>query len=1094
MFHRVDVNKNSVVKDNTVNTPGLFVSSEPASQTVIQLSEDESPVSKPKHTSLRTKAVALAVAIGTIPILSIGAIAYYVAHQSVEKEIVNAKEISAVALANNVSRFMASRYGDLKVLTNQRIFVNKRIRDVATKEDKEARMNNLKDAYQAYDNIAVLDLDGNVLYQTKGEPLSNERDLEYFKTVVKTDQSYVTQPSNATDEDNNKIYLASPIKDSETNQTIFIGRFVMPVKALEEIVKSQVGKYDYNLIDTNGKIFLSSEKSHLATKSEQHFPGIEELHKNRQVDTKILIDKKDNVEEFVTYAPWQKNKGIPDLNWKVMLTADTNIAFESPRRLLLFLQLGVLATATLVGVIAAIAANKLTKPILAASNTIKKIGKGDLETRVPVKGKDELATLGFNINQMADQLQDLLQQKSTEAEQLKQFTNILIALRQAPNTEDLLNTTVTEVRTTLGADRVVIYRVNSNGGGEVIAESVASSLPQALGESEDPCISQSLIEAYKNGRVVAVNNVYEAGYSSEHVKFLEKLQVYANLITPVVKDNQLFGFLIAHHCWGPHLWQAAEINFTRQLALQVGLSLERVSLLETTQSLKELAVHMSGTLDTKEIYQLAVQDIRKAIKADRVVIFQFDENLDAIPIAESVVAGFPCIIGIKQSDYCLKDYINKYRTGKTLVINNVYQANLSDCYLQQLESFAVKSNMVAPLLVGDRLLGLLIANQCSKPRTWHKSEIDLFEQFARQVSMALERASLLEATEEALETAEKVSLQQLRQKEAIQKQLIMLLNEIEGAADGDLTVRADVTAGEIGTVADFFNSIIENLRDIVTQVKDTASQVNGAINKNESAIRQLADTAIKQSAEINRSLESVDKMTTSIKSVAESARQAAIVARTASYTAESGGTAMDLTVENILSLRETIGETAKKVKRLGESSQQISRVVSLINQIALQTNLLAINAGIEAARAGDGGQGFAVVAEEVAALAVRSSAATHEIEGIVANIQMETNEVVKAMELGTTQVVEGTRLVGDTKQSLHKILDVCHEIDELVQSISSATVSQAQTSQSVTQLMKEVAKVSELTSHSSRQISESLQKTVHISQDLQTTVGTFKVS
>jgi methyl-accepting chemotaxis protein len=319
-----------------------------------------------------------------------------------------------------------------------------------------------------------------------------------------------------------------------------------------------------------------------------------------------------------------------------------------------------------------------------------------------------------------------------------------------------------------------------------------------------------------------------------------------------------------------------------------------------------------------------------------------------------------------------------------------------------------------------------------------------------------------------------------------------LLRNVEDAAGGDLTVRAEVTAGEIGTVADFFNAIIESLRRLVTQVKTAAGQVNVSVGENEGAIRQLADAAFKQAEEITHTLDSVEQMTLSIQAVADSARQAATVARTASTTARAGEAAMDLTVQSILTLRETVAETANKVKRLGESSQQISKVVSLINQIALQTNLLSINASIEAARAGKQGWGFAVVAEEVGQLAADSAAATKEIEQIVANIQSETNEVVRAMEMGTTQVVEGTHLVKDAKQSLVQILDVSRQIDQLVQSISIATVSQAQTSQAVVYLMKDIASVSERTSDSSRRVSSSLQQTVDVAQELQASVGVFK--
>jgi methyl-accepting chemotaxis protein PixJ len=328
----------------------------------------------------------------------------------------------------------------------------------------------------------------------------------------------------------------------------------------------------------------------------------------------------------------------------------------------------------------------------------------------------------------------------------------------------------------------------------------------------------------------------------------------------------------------------------------------------------------------------------------------------------------------------------------------------------------------------------------------------------------------------------------------VQMQLIELVNHVESAAKGDLTVRAEVTAGQIGTIADFFNSIVENLRDIVTQVKQTASQVNQAIGADEAAIHQLAAETLTQVSEINRTLDAVDKMTDFMKSVAENAQKAAIIANNAAQSALRSGAAMDLTVENILGLRETVGDTAQKVKRLGESSQQISHVVSLINQIATQTNLLAINASIEAARAGEEAQGFVVIAEEVGELAIRSAAATQEIEEIIANIQRETNEVVQAMEIGTSQVMSGTEIVAEAKQSLKEILDVSQQIDFLVQSISHATASQLQTSQAVSELIQDIAAISERTSNSSSAVSQSLHETVEISQQLQASVETFKVN
>ncbi len=520
---------------------------------------------------------------------------------------------------------------------------------------------------------------------------------------------------------------------------------------------------------------------------------------------------------------------------------------------------------------------------------------------------------------------------------------------------------------------------------------------------------------------------------------------------------------------------------------------------ERAKLLADMTLKIRRNLKTEDIYKTGVREVRQALKTDRVIIYNLNQDTwDGIVVAESVAGSWPKMLGVEIDDPCFEErHIETYKDGRVRAIANIYQEpslDNADCYIKMLEQFAVKGNLIAPIITQEQLRGLLIAHHCDSPRIWQQPEIDLFKQIAIQIGYALEQAKLLEQVEQAKSNAEQDSHEERRQKQALQMQLLELLTDVEGAARGDLTVRADVTSGEIGTVADFFNSIVESLRDIVTQVKLAATQVNAAIGTNEGAIRQLTEEALLQAAEITRTLDAVDRMTYSIQAVAESAQQASAIANHAAHTATKSGQAMDLTVKNILSLRETIGETAKKVKRLGESSQQISRVVSLINQIAMQTNLLAINAGIEAARAGEEGEGFVVVAEEVGELAARSAAATKEIEQIVENIQRETSEVVQAMEVGTTQVVEGTRIVEEAKNSLNEILEVSRQIDYLVYSISAATTSQVETSQAVSHLMKDIAEVSQRTSDYSHQVSESLQQTVEISQQLQHTVGTFKVS
>ncbi len=501
-----------------------------------------------------------------------------------------------------------------------------------------------------------------------------------------------------------------------------------------------------------------------------------------------------------------------------------------------------------------------------------------------------------------------------------------------------------------------------------------------------------------------------------------------------------------------------------------------------------------NNIDEESLYSIAVNGVRKAIEADRVIMYRFNDDWSGQIISESVGMGWPTALGANITDPCfVTGYVEQYRRGRVQATNNIFKAGLTECHLGQLKPFEVKANLVAPILESDNLMGLLVAHQCSSARDWSELDISFFKQAALQVGLSVEQINLFNQKKQAQLEAEALSEERRQRQETLQMELLGLLDDVEGAARGDLTVRADVSAGEIGTVADFFNAIIESLRQIVTQVKTSAVQVNASLGSNEVAMSALAEDALKQAERTTQTLDSVEVMTMAITQAADRAQQAAVVAREASQTAEVGGVAMDLTVQNILELRATVGETAKKVKRLGESSQQISKVVSLINQIATQTNLLAINAGIEAARAGEEGQGFAAVAEEVGELAARSAAATQDIERIVDSIQRETADVVDAIESSTSQVVEGTRRVDEAKQSLARMVEVSQQIDALVQTISAATVSQVETAANVSTLMQEISLVSERTSTSSRTVSEALQQTVAVAKELEISMAAFKV-
>ena len=348
---------------------------------------------------------------------------------------------------------------------------------------------------------------------------------------------------------------------------------------------------------------------------------------------------------------------------------------------------------------------------------------------------------------------------------------------------------------------------------------------------------------------------------------------------------------------------------------------------------------------------------------------------------------------------------------------------------------------------------------------------------------------ILTTTQEAQRRAEETE----QAKEDLQRQVIRLLDDVEGAARGDLTVQATVTADVLGAVADAFNLTIQSLREIVRQVKEAAEKVNQGSTDSELFARNQSSEALRMAEELAVTLNSVQMMTESIERVAENAREAEEVARSSSVTALKGGKAVERTVSGIFQIRETVSETARKVKRLAEASQEISKIVLLISQIAERTNQLALNASIQAAKAGEAGRGFAVVADEVRQLADRSGKSLKEIEQIVLQIQSETGSVMTAMEEGIQEVIDVTERAEQAKTALEDIIQVSNRIDTLVRSITADTVEQRENSRAVAQVMQSVELTAQATSHESQRVGGALQSLVGIARGLLSSVERFRI-
>ncbi|MEE4162849.1 MAG: methyl-accepting chemotaxis protein [Woeseiaceae bacterium] len=342
-----------------------------------------------------------------------------------------------------------------------------------------------------------------------------------------------------------------------------------------------------------------------------------------------------------------------------------------------------------------------------------------------------------------------------------------------------------------------------------------------------------------------------------------------------------------------------------------------------------------------------------------------------------------------------------------------------------------------------------------------------------------------------LASFESVAQEQAEQNERNQQAILRLLDEMGSLADGDLTVEATVTEDITGTIADSFNFAIEELRKLVATVNETAIMVDTASKQTENTAAHMARAAENQSREISAATESIVSMAASIEEVSGNAERSSDVARHSVEVAHKGGEAVRRTIDGMNTIRETIQDTSKRIKRLGESSQEIGNIVELINDIAEQTNILALNASIQASMAGEAGRGFAVVADEVQRLAERSTNATKQIEVLVSTIQADTKEAVVSMERSTTDVVGGALLAENAGAALDEIEQVSNQIASLVQNISGSARQQASAAADVTRRTTRLREISEQTGKATTATAAAIAKLSEFASQLRKSVAGF---
>jgi methyl-accepting chemotaxis protein PixJ len=703
------------------------------------------------------------------------------------------------------------------------------------------------------------------------------------------------------------------------------------------------------------------------------------------------------------------------------------------------------------------------------------------------------------------QLQEQASQMAKTAHVSQSVTEIIPKILQSQDLDSLIRVTNQSVRRLLKCDRVAIYRFNPDWSSTLVGGSGMKNRDDLTDSTLAPLWPQTDLQAtqggpYRNHERLVVNNIHVIGHSPDEIEWLEELDVSAYMLVPIFKANQLWG-LLGVYTSQPRSWAEVEINALSQIAAQISAAMQQLDYLQliqhTSAQLAKTAEQermvartmerIRQSFDLQKAFKTTVKEIRNFLKADRVAVFKFDSESgynEGETIAEDVQPGYINALGTMVEDHCFgARHAESYRKGRIWAVADIYQANLPDCYIEILAQFQVRANLVVPLLKGENLWGLFCIHQCSGAREWQESEIEFASQIAAQLNVAIQQGEYVEQLQK-----------QAEQKEQLQRQVIQLLVSVRPALEGDLTVRALVTDNEVGTIADAYNNTLGSLRQIVSQMLSASNQVAQTSQANEVAISNLTTQAQEQFQTLNQALERVQTLLASTQAVETNAQQVEAAVQQANQTVIVGDATIDRTVNEMQNIRETVAEADERLQRLSESFQKISRVLNLIRSFTNQTQLLALNASIEATRAGEYGRGFAVVANEVRSLARQSADAATDIEQLVQEIQAGMAEVSTAMETGIEQVTSGTEVVTDARQSLNAIVNATSQISQLISGITQATQEQTQQCQSLTHTMTNVAAIANKTSEDSVAVATSFKDLLTMAADLQSKSKQFKVS
>jgi GAF domain-containing protein len=631
-------------------------------------------------------------------------------------------------------------------------------------------------------------------------------------------------------------------------------------------------------------------------------------------------------------------------------------------------------------------------------------------------------TLNAAVKGAADQTEQNAQKSLSQKSQA--LTAAVDQLRRSRSQADILEVAVDRIREILACDRVLVYCSNEDSERRVIAESVQLGFSSALDSTiADPLFVAKYLEPYERG-VRVIEDVRQTGGSPADLQQFGTHAIQAMMAVPLIVQGERFGFVVAHDCSEPRAWQPSEMDLFHQLTTQVGFALDLAQTASERDDLKDrvaLEAQWRGTFEqttrliheslaADEILEAAVIETRRVLACDRVVVYSLNVDHQGVIISESAAPGCLRVLGRTITDPCFEaKYIEMYADGRVRAVNDIHAANLSPCYVEQLEQLSVKANLVAPVIREGQLMGLLVAHQCSDSRDWKELEIRWFTQIAVQVGYALDNANFKQQAEQKAQT--------LYQEQAGVQAAVSQLLQAGKVTLETLSTGSAAHLDTIGTVVDQLQAIAD-------------------------ASRQMAAKAQK----------------------AEQERQGV------SQTLKSGYTSVNQAVDVMTGIQETVANSSSTVEELGAVVQSIAQIVDLIHEAAEPMGQLAINLSISSGRSGDQGA-MVETTEAVLACAQQVTAAATQLQPLVAQMGQDAQTIMGAMEMGTEQAVVGTELARQTRHHLNQLTAYEDALTALLQKLVDVIPVQTQTLSSTRQSLQGVLTLTTQTLEKSTELS-----------------------